>query len=247
MFANAIKKLMPSVTPILGTRLIENDPEKGVETAASFGTGFFVTDVGTCLTALHVVEAIKKEEYDYRFAGHTWVGLIIGNKVHQNGHMLEKVGFQWARVVTQDEDSDLCLLQIMEPIATVPVEIYEGELYRGDHVGVLGFPLSDNETTRIKNYLRFFGGYVSNLGPDTLTQNGREISVLETDVMFLPGISGGPVFLPDGRVVGCVHGTTTYEDSLVTHSIAIGISEMLKMTIPGVDVARDEAPPQTPP
>jgi hypothetical protein len=62
MFANAVKKLMPSVTGVLGTRLIENDPEKGVQRQHPFGRASLSQMLGLALQHCTLSKQSRKKD-----------------------------------------------------------------------------------------------------------------------------------------------------------------------------------------
>ena len=63
---------------------------------------------------------------------------------------------------------------------------------------------TETVTTRYTVFRRFTAGHAS--GYRTLVRGDPATNVLEVDLFLFPGVSGGPTFRPDGRVVGVNRG-----------------------------------------
>ena len=226
MFADAVKTLTKSVFPILGMRTDGKNPPWCID-CQCVGTGFFISDFGTCLTAHHVVEAAVRSGLVHSYDGKTWLGVMTNDGTDEEGVLLNP-RFYWALPVCEEKDADFCILQIIDQVKTTPAEFCERRALTGDAIGALGFPLASYRPGQLRTFLRFFGGYVCSVGDRQLLADGRECFVYETDIMFLPGISGAPVVSHDGKLLGLVHGTHTLKDALVTLSLVVSANEVAK-------------------
>lgn len=227
MFAEAVKRLTRSVCPILGTKTDGNDPA-AIEDCRSLGTGFFISDFGTLVTAAHVVDYAVKKGLTHKYASKDWLGTIVNQGQDDQGLLIHPE-FKWVLTVCEDRAIDVCVLQIMENVNTQPIHFLGRLASTGEQVGAIGFPLADHFPGKLATYLRFFGGYICSLGDRTLMKNTRECFVYETDIMFLPGISGGPVIVPSGELIGVIHGTRTLDKALVTLSLVVSGHELGKL------------------
>jgi putative serine protease PepD len=180
------------------------------------GTGFFIADDGTLLTAAHVVTGCSRTQ-------------IISNYLPRT----------WASVVASDQTHDIAILKAMEmhPPAIVRVAAVPPV---SDKLFVLGYPASAGlliaaETWAVTQNQKFpadIGGLA----------NPRELLWISAPEVT-HGYSGGPIFDPKlGAVVGIVKGEVEggylrLVRDIPTTGIAIG---------PGIDqlaaVLRREAP-----
>ncbi|MBP9837475.1 MAG: trypsin-like peptidase domain-containing protein [Proteobacteria bacterium] len=101
------------------------------------------------------------------------------------------------KVVGQDPDYELALLQIVDPPSNlVAIELGESStLEVGQRVLAIGNPFGLNRTLT--------SGLVSSLGRTIRSENERLIEdIIQTDAAINPGNSGGPLLDMAGRVVG---------------------------------------------
>jgi putative serine protease PepD len=135
------------------------------------GSGFVVDDRGHVLTNAHVV------------SGRDDVAVILND-----GRRLA------ARVVGEDEDEDLAVLQVSVPGGLTPATLgRSGDLSVGDQVLAIGSPLGLSGTVT--------AGIVSALDREVRLGSARRTAV-QTDASINPGNSGGPLVNARGEVVG---------------------------------------------
>ena len=115
-------------------------------------------------------------------------------------------------VVALDRQRDLALLRIGDTTA-VPVRWRTDRVPMGTPVATIGYGMPEGGivdtagarvTTRYTVARRFTAGYAS--AYRTLTQGDPSTNVLELDLFLFPGVSGGPTFTRDGRVLGVNRG-----------------------------------------
>ena len=115
-------------------------------------------------------------------------------------------------VVALDRQRDLALLRIGDTTA-VPVQWRTDRVPMGTPVATIGYGLPEGGivdtadarvTTRYTVARRFTAGYAS--AYRTLTPGDPSTNVLELDLFLFPGVSGGPMFTRDGRVLGVNRG-----------------------------------------
>lgn len=101
------------------------------------------------------------------------------------------------RLVGQDPDNDIALLQIVDP----PDDLVAIELGDSSHLAVgqrvlaIGNPFGLNRTLTT--------GIISSLGRTIRAESGRVIEdIIQTDAAINPGNSGGPLLDTAGRIVG---------------------------------------------
>jgi len=117
----------------------------------------------------------------------------------------------------------------------------------GDSVGALGYPLAENMPLSIRGRLRFAGGFISHVGTSQFPGERAEFNAFELDTMFIPGISGGPVFSPDGRIFALTHGTMTLGGGLIGLSVAVGITGLLPLMRDSLTAIKTLLNQKTPP
>jgi serine protease Do len=99
-----------------------------------------------------------------------------------------------ARVIAQDAEVDLALLQIeMKDVPPALVADSHG-LRVGQWVMALGHPWGQ------RNWVT--AGLVSGLGSVQTRDRQRQVDIIRTDVRLAPGNSGGPLINASGGVVG---------------------------------------------
>ena len=134
-------------------------------------------------------------------AGVIWkqAGLVLTNhhvaSVERPGVIFSNGREETGRVIARDETLDLALLQVPEtslrPLETLRLE----QVRLGQLVIALGHPLGHRNYTTM--------GIVSAIGrAETRGKGKKSFPVVRTDLVLLPGNSGGPLLDAAGRVIG---------------------------------------------
>jgi S1-C subfamily serine protease len=156
------------------------DPEDPVNAIGQAGTGFFIGEDGTLLTAAHVVKECSRMQIISKYVPRAWVSLVAS-----------------------DQPNDIALLKAVDlrPPAVLRIAT-SGPV--SDKLFVLGFPATSGLTVATETW-----GVVENQKfPATIgaLANPRELLWLSAP-SITHGFSGGPIFDPKlGAVVGLVKG-----------------------------------------
>lgn len=99
-----------------------------------------------------------------------------------------------AQIVGTDEETDLALLKITASTPFPHVRWYDGAPIRiGDWVVAIGNPFGIGQSTSL--------GIISAIGRDRV-ESGAYVDYIQTDATINRGNSGGPLFNPQGSVIG---------------------------------------------
>src|SRR5476651_2478845 len=106
------------------------------EDKVTFGNGTaFIIAPGICATAAHVLH----------------VDGNVSNPVHQKIEVIRApdIGKSMlhAKLIAENIDRDLALIEIIDPLNTTSVVLYNANIERGTTCGSLGFPLSSVDVT----------------------------------------------------------------------------------------------------
>ncbi|MFI7125235.1 S1C family serine protease [Nonomuraea sp. NPDC050153] len=146
-----------------------------VETGSGAGSGFVVDGRGHILTNAHVI----------RGGDRATVVLSDGRRIA-------------ARVIGEDDDEDLAVLEVDYPRDLTPATLgRSGDLAVGDQVLAIGSPLGLSGTVT--------AGIVSALDREVRLGSARTAALrtaVQTDASINPGNSGGPLVNARGEVVG---------------------------------------------
>ncbi|WP_280770874.1 S1 family peptidase [Salipaludibacillus daqingensis] len=163
-----------------------------VRTDNSKGTGFYISDEGYIMTNEHVVSNDPQPVVTF-----------------EDGQSYR------ARVVENNEEMDISILQIEPGDYAPPVLEFDESWEEGIPVYVIGNPL--------------FFNYIANEGDliGTTTTQSRDNPVLMLDAPIYQGSSGSPVINHDGNVVGVVYATTRldHKGSRTKVGLAIPVSD----------------------
>lgn len=193
-FINTIAQMKRSVAPIaceLAGRVAEN-----------VGTGFFISDHGDFVTALHVVTTQKNV---CRYT----IDVPVGGWQPEAIKVLSQP-LPFTCVSHPDFDVAVCQVTMdirrMANIGITPVE-FEPDVQRdGTAVAVTGFPNKELQPVTVRTSVAQYGTFgVRPEGADpATTPPSRSIAGarLTFAAAYWPGMSGAPIYLADGRVIG---------------------------------------------
>jgi len=145
------------------------------------GSGFLISDDGLVLTNWHVTKGFKK------------VSVAFMTLTAQ----LKKSDLIHAKVIKQDEVSDLALLKLEStPKDIQPLKINSsGVIEVGQDVHAIGHPKGE--------YWSYTNGIVSGLRPNYIWNKDHHAKlIIQTQTPINTGNSGGPLFNDDGVIVG---------------------------------------------
>lgn len=158
----------------------ESGPKSATRTT---GTGLVFSTAGHCFTNHHVIDGASEIKVYLPYARKTLS----------------------ARVVASDEANDLAILKIdswnpgSAAPATPPPLSSASKVRIGDKAFTIGFPLSGFLESQEHKYASGDISATSGIGED------RRLFQITTPIQ--PGNSGGPLSLPDGRIVGVIVST----------------------------------------
>lgn len=186
----AAEAIRPSVHSVWASRRIAGGSARAF---GPVGTAFAIRRDGLLLTGAHVVTGEDGEPLPRL---HVLIQRESGNVVRE------------AEVLSADRGRDLALLRVPDT-TLVPVRWAGARAPMGAPVATIGYGLPEGGvvdttdasiTTRFTVFPRFAAGYSS--GYRTLEPGDPSTNVLELDLPLFGGVSGGPVFGPDARVLG---------------------------------------------
>ena len=193
MFTKSIQQVRKSIFPLFFFG------KNG--THGSLGTGFFIDDQGHFLTANHVVEALP-DGANLAY---------IGNIPNSNFQSKKPIGVQ---MLAQDKRTDLALGRITEE-KLAPLQFSENEALIGQSIALCGYPLPNISTQKVTNNQTLVGikidvSQVRQYWQPTMKMDRikkgtfykKSFDSFITQHASLPGMSGGPIFDLEGKVVG---------------------------------------------
>ncbi|MBL4634958.1 MAG: trypsin-like peptidase domain-containing protein, partial [Kofleriaceae bacterium] len=154
-------------------------------THSGHGTGFAVGPDGFIVTAGHVAD----------------------DAVHLVIRLPGEGGFRSAQVAYRDEDQDVAILWVDEPIVPLQLASPENRLRVRQTVYAIGYPL-DASRTQAQSARGIVAGQI-------------EADILQLDISLNPGNSGGPLVDEEDRVVGMVVARGDVESGVQGLGIAI--------------------------
>jgi len=137
-----------------------------------WGTGIIMTEDGYILTNQHII------------AGTDTAGVLLPDGTECP-----------AKLVGEDDDSDIAVLKIEAAGLQAAVFGDSSELSVGDPVAAIGNPLMTNLSDTLTN------GIVSGI-ERSVDNNGQTMTLIQTNTALNEGNSGGPLFNMYGQVVG---------------------------------------------
>ncbi len=215
-FAPIVKKAAPAVVNVLvrgqvppgqayseefrryfGQQLAPQGPKQ-----SSLGSGVIVSADGLVVTNAHVLKV----------AGTAEIRLVLADRRELD-----------ARVILQDESSDIAVLRIDDVKGALPfLEFADSDTVEvGDQVLAIGNPFGVGQTVT--------SGIISALGRTRVTRSDAQIFI-QTDAAINPGNSGGALVDMSGRVVGI--NTAIFSRSGGSHGIGFAIpSNLVKLVV----------------
>jgi serine protease Do len=153
-----------------------SDPQQGLVSLPSFGSGVLISAEGKILTAAHVVQAADQICVEFF-----------------NGQLIP------ARVIATSTSADVALLQL-ERVPTNAVVSAMGDSNKvdvGDQIFIIGSPYGLSHSLTV--------GHVSaRYAPNSIVSLPGAAELLQTDAAINSGNSGSPMFNMRGEVIGVV-------------------------------------------
>lgn len=132
-----------------------------------------------------------------------------------------------ARIIAMDEDNDLALLRIIEPLPQKmqrpPYSVRTEQAEVGEAVWVMGYP----KPMYMGNEIKLTNGILSCLSGFKGMTNTYQISA-----PLQPGNSGGPLLDAEGRVIGIVNSSYTQGENVNYAIKSKHLADLLERTIP---------------
>lgn len=167
-------------------------------TRATAGSGFVITDNGYILTNYHVVEDANAISVSF-VDGTSYPANLIGGEPASDIAVIKISAENLKPVVLGDSSK----MHVGEPVLTI-----------GNPLGELTFSLSD--------------GVISALDRSITMENGREMTMLQTNSPINAGNSGGPLFNTYGEVIGIV--TSKYSANIQSQNSIEGLGFAIPIT-----------------
>ena len=169
------RKVNPSVVIVrVQQKTTSSDPQKGLVSLPSFGSGVLISTDGKILTAAHVVQAADQISVEF------FDGQLVP-----------------ARVIATSAAADVALVQL-ERVPTNAVVSVIGDSSKvevGDQIFVIGSPYGLSHSLTV--------GHISaRYEPNSVVSLPRDAELLQTDAAINSGNSGSPLFNMKGEVIG---------------------------------------------
>ena len=193
------------VHSVIRQRPIVVNNQQGFQSAAR-GTGFFVSPE-IFITCHHVMNA----DEDPHQAGDQYALVAnMGNNAQPN--VINVSNPQVGQEITFFPQFDLAILKVPRQANRPHASLSFNRVYEGEEIGVAGYPIAQlfavNGQLSADGLIYRVGrgpvcaSYVANISAAM-----QQIPLVEVNFLFVPGNSGGPIFLAEtGQVIGFVHG-----------------------------------------
>jgi serine protease Do len=168
------KKVSPAVVGVSVKSIVRNNYSFITE-QDGIGSGFIINEEGYILTNYHVISGAQQ------------VKVILSDGTEVN-----------AKVINYDSEQDIAVIKITDNIK-VPGVVELGDssqVQSGEDVIAIGNPLGKEFSSSVTK------GIVSNANRKLQTDDGKQVSYIQTDAAISPGNSGGPLINSRGQVIG---------------------------------------------
>jgi serine protease Do len=169
------RRVNPSVVIVrVQQKTTSSDPEKGLVSLPSFGSGVLISTDGKILTAAHVVQAADQISVEF------FDGQLVP-----------------ARVIATSAAADVALVQLKRVPTNAVVSVIgdSSKVEVGDQIFVIGSPYGLSHSLSV--------GHISaRYEPNSVMNLPRDAELLQTDAAINSGNSGSPLFNMRGEVIG---------------------------------------------
>jgi serine protease Do len=186
------------------------------------GTGFFVSPE-IFITCHHVVNAAEDPHQD----GDHYL-LVANMGFNALPRVIPLMNPQVGQSLNFFPQFDLAVLRVAREATRAYASLSFAHVYEGEDIGVAGYPIARLNTSANGQLSADGLLYRVGRGPVSASYNSnvsavmQQIPLVEVGFLFVPGNSGGPVFLAEtGQVVGFVHG---FHDAKIREKVVASLA-----------------------